>query len=108
MAYIDVEPIIPNTTMRKYINNSGREISYNITPNEGYVLHDNDYNFPVVDEETMQEIGTGLGYTRTTVSVALSYDFSTHQMLDESDNVVVAYGDRNLYTKKDNAIETEE
>lgn len=104
MAYIDVEPIIPNTIMQKYINNAGVERTYRITPNEGYVLHDTQYDYPIVDDETMEEIGTGLGYIGAVVTVAINYDFSTHEMLDESGNTVTAYGDRNLYTKLESDV----
>lgn len=100
MAHIDVEPVVPNTTMKKYINNAGVERAYYITPNEGYVLHDTQYDYQIIDQETMKEIGTGLGYIGEVVSVAINYDFTMHEMVDESGNVVVAYGDRNLYTKK--------
>lgn len=106
MAYIDVKPIIPNTTMQKYINNDGVERTFRITPNEGYVLHDTQYDYPIIDKSTMQEIGTGLGYVGAVVSVEIDYDFLTHKMTDESGNTVTVYGDRNLYTKE-RIIETE-
>ena len=104
MAQIEVEPIIPNTTMKKFVTNQGVERAYYITPIEGYVLHDTQYDYPIVDEGTMQEIGTGLGYIGAVVSVGINYDFSTHEMLDEAGNTVTAYGDRNLYTKLESDV----
>lgn len=96
-TYEDVIPtLIPNTTMQKRLNN-GVQTTFIITPNDGYVMHDNAYDFPIFDEfdnETMV-----LGYRTTTASVAAAYDFSTTEMLDEAGNTVLAYGSRQFFTK---------
>lgn len=96
-TYEDVNPtLIPNTTMQKRINN-GVFITYTITPNDGYVLHDNAYDYPVFDE--MNNETTMLGYRTTTATVGAAYDFSTTEMIDEARNTVLAYGSRQFYTK---------
>jgi hypothetical protein len=100
---------IPNTTIA--LNNAGN--SYNITPNEGYVMHDSSYDAiieeEVINEETgdieIIETGVILGYRRTTASVgARTYDFTPHEMLDEAGNTVTAYGRRNFYTKLESDV----
>lgn len=100
MPYIGTTPIIPNTTMQIYVNSAGVQKTYRITPNEGYVMHDNTYDEPVLIPETAEPTGEViLGYRPTTASVALAYDFSTTETLDEAGNTVLAYGSRQLYTK---------
>lgn len=95
---------IPNTTI--VLNSLGT--NYRITPNEGYVLHDSNYDEilteEVINEETgyieIVETGRILGYRTTTASVGVNtYDFTPHEMLDEDGNTVTAYGARNFFTK---------
>lgn len=101
-TYEDVNPtLIPNTTMQKRLNN-GIHIQYLITPNEGYVLHDNTYDYPIFDEFDNET--TVLGYRTTTGTVAAAYDFSTTEMIDEAGNTVLAYGNRQFYTKLANDV----
>lgn len=79
--YVDVIPtLIENTTMVKRLNdNTGALIAYRITPCEGYVLHTNNYDEPVFDEETGMETGEVIvGYTRGTISVGYNYNFETN------------------------------
>lgn len=72
MAYEPLEPtLIENTTMEKYINSQGVFKAYRITPNEGYVLHDN-----TLDRETDGVLK--LGYSAGTVSCGYNYDFTTN------------------------------
>lgn len=69
ISYEDVNPtLIPNTTMRKLLSN-GVHITYNITPNPGYVLHDKDYDYPDEDGNLI------LGYRTTMASCRYDYDF---------------------------------
>ena len=73
--YEDIETKISNTTMRKRILND-LEITYCITPNEGYLLHDKLYDEPVMDEVTMEETGKViLGFRKSTATVPVNYDF---------------------------------
>lgn len=46
-----------------------------ITPNSGYVLHDNARDWEDEDPETMETI-TKLGFTRGTASCGANYDFT--------------------------------
>lgn len=78
MAYELVEPtLIENTTTRKYINSSGVFRAYYITPNEGYVLHDNALDWYETNPET-HERELKLGYTGGTASCASTYDFEVN------------------------------
>lgn len=74
------EPVIPspveNATVVKAIVN-GVHRAYEITPNEGYVLHDKACDFGELDPETMEET-IHLGYSVGTCSCAASYDFTTN------------------------------
>lgn len=76
MARVDVESRFENTTMQAYYNGNNELRAYFITPNEGYVIHTNSYDTPVLDEETGEETGeTLLGYTTGTISVGYNYNF---------------------------------
>lgn len=82
MATITKEPVIPtlieNTSMVKgYVD--GVHKAYEITPNEGYVLHDKNYDLPVLDDETGDETGEFiLGYRTSTASCLANYDFTAN------------------------------
>lgn len=89
MNYIDVEPIIPNTTMQKAIHpTTGRELSYKITVNEGYVIHDKgrDYTTDVLDENgntVLDENGNPVtvfkqGFTTGSTTCGINYDFEAN------------------------------
>lgn len=73
----DLNPtLIENTSMKKVFRD-GVHVQYDITPNEGYVLHDNLYDNPVLNEETGEETIV-LGYRVSTASVAARYDFEAN------------------------------
>ena len=81
MARVDVTPVYENTTMKAYYNNSNVLRAYYIAPIEGYVLHDNSYDQPVIDMETFEPTGEiMLGYIPypTFVSVGYNYDFEAN------------------------------
>lgn len=82
MSYlVNVTPIIENTTMKASYNDADVLRTYRIYPNEGYVLHDNQYDQPVYDEETGEETGEiMLGYIPypSFVGVAYNYDFTAN------------------------------
>lgn len=81
MARIDVTPIIENTRMQAYYNSSNVLRTYYIYPNEGYVLHDTQYDQPVIDMETFEPTGEiMLGYIPypSFVTVGHSYDFEAN------------------------------
>lgn len=72
--YEDVNPtLIENTSMQKiFINDVHKQ--YSITPNEGYVLHDNAYDvwYDIEGNELTEPIK---GYRRTTATCGANYDF---------------------------------
>lgn len=73
--YEDIEIKIPNATVQKRILNDS-EITYCITPNEGYLLHDQLYDESILNEATMKETGkVVLGFRKSTATVPVSYDF---------------------------------
>lgn len=52
---------------------------YRLSAIEGYVLHDNGYDMPILDEDTLEETGEViLGYTAGTVSCWYNYDFAAN------------------------------
>lgn len=75
--YEDVNPtLIPNTTMRLRLRD-GVPYSYWITPNEGYVLHDNMGDWEEADEITGETI-IKKAYYRGTTTAPASYDFEAN------------------------------
>ena len=99
VTYEEITTLIPNTSMKKmYINDVFR--TYNITPCDGYVMHDSNYDRNIVDEETFEPTGEViLGYRPTMASCGYNYDFTTTEMLDEAGNTVTAYGSRKFFAK---------
>lgn len=97
--YEDIETLIPNTTMKKfYINEVFR--TYNITPIDGYVLHDNAFDINVYDEMTGEPTGEVLlGYRPTTASCGYNYDFTPVEMQTDDGQTVTAYGSRKFFAK---------
>lgn len=78
-TYEDVIPtLIPNTTMRKLFID-GVHRTYNITPIDGYVLHDKNRDWYDIDPETgMDSEEPTLGYTTGTATCAANYDFAAN------------------------------
>ena len=73
ITHEDVNPtLLANTTMQKRLFD-GVAKQYLITPNDGYVLHDNRYDVPVFDEITGEETGEViLGYRTSTASCTIA------------------------------------
>jgi hypothetical protein len=64
--------LLENTTMQKVFIN-GVHKKYEITPNEGYVLHDNSYDHYVEFDENGNGIGEViLGYRTSTASCTIA------------------------------------
>lgn len=105
MAYEPVTPIVPNTTMRKYINSAGTWLTLRVAPVDGYVLHDSAYDVTLTDEEG-NVTSVELGYRRTEASVAAAYDFTTTQETDINGNTVTVYGERKFYTLPESDVPT--
>lgn len=73
-TYRDVNPtLIENTTMRLRLNNDV-PMSYWITPNEGYVLHDKGLD-NWYDNDGNELDAPVLGFRRTTATCGANYDF---------------------------------
>jgi hypothetical protein len=68
-------PTIENCTVTpRYINGEIR--GYDVTPNEGYVLHTTSYDEEVFDEIMMEPTGEIiLGFTEGTIILYYTYDF---------------------------------
>ena len=77
-TYVDVIPtLIENTTMQKLIVDGNKERVYYIEPNEGYVLHDINYDKYLEFDEEGNPIGDPiLGYRTSQASCAINYDFT--------------------------------
>ena len=102
MAYEPVNPtLIENTTMQKYISRTGVFLSYQITPNEGYVLHDNAGNFHLPDENNPEAEVEQEAYFYGSCSCGASYEFTpvTMTVPDRNGNTitVTAYGSREFF-----------
>lgn len=70
-------PIENSIVLKGFLN--GIHKNYNITPNEGYVLHDRGYDIPILDENTLEPTGDViLGYRTSTASCRYDYDFSAN------------------------------
>lgn len=87
--------IIPNTIIT--MNNTRTQ--YYVTPNEGYVMHDKNYDTDEVDENYMPTGNIILGYRPTTASIHINRDLSERTMLDENGNTVTAYTEREFFCK---------
>ena len=75
ITYEPVNPtLIANTTMQKRFTD-GIHKQYLITPNEGYVLHDQLLDAPIYDDEGEPTGEIILRYYEGTRTVAASYDF---------------------------------
>lgn len=93
--------LIPNTTMKKFINNNGEHTQYNITPKKGYVLHDNRLDEPVFDPETLMNTDKiKLGYYEGTRSVSVNYDFNNVVEGTDGNTTVEKIGEYELYAIK--------
>lgn len=79
MAREIVNPtLIENTITEKYINSAGVHKAYYITPNDGYVLHDNRCDEEILDPVTFMPTGEiRYRYATGSVSVSTNYDFDT-------------------------------
>lgn len=72
-----IPTLIENTTMKKVFRD-GIHVQYDITPNDGYVLHDAVWDVPVYDEEGNETGDIVLGYRTYTASVGANYDFDVN------------------------------
>ena len=93
--YKDIESKIPNTTMRKILNNDGVDLCIEITPIEGYETHHcarcwEDEN-PETGEKTFVH-----GYSTASCTVPLDYDFENTKEVDGH----IAYGEKEIFARE--------
>ena len=106
ITYEDIAPsLIPNTTMQKWIMD-GVHKAYRIKPIVGYVLHANNLDEQLFDENTMESIGVKFGYSPSGVYVTCgaNYDFTAHTVIDENGNTYTAYGNRDFFAVPENTV----
>lgn len=95
-TYEPMDTLIPNTTMVKGINEEGIHKNYRITPNEGYVLHDNASDYYDIDPETgMESDVVVLTYYTGMCSCGKNYDFDNTTIIDG----YTAYGSREFFAR---------
>jgi hypothetical protein len=94
----DMTTLIENTTMQKVFINSVHK-RYEITPNEGYVLHDNSYDTYAEYDENGNGIGEPiLGYRTSTASCTIErfnsnyYDFYAVPIDEVPENQIFGNG----------------
>lgn len=107
MEYIDVTPIIPNTTMQQYINLNGVASAYKITPNEGYVMHNKGRDFNAYDDFG-NIIGRKQGFTSAPTTCPITYDFTSFEMTCDNGQTVTAYGTKEYFVIPENEIPTDQ
>lgn len=78
--YIDITHLtIANTTIKARLNEDDSIRSYWITPNDGYVLHDKNYDTQVIDEQGNETGEVELGFREDTATVGAKYDFEKNE-----------------------------
>ena len=74
-------PILENITVSPFYDNGGNHTQWELTPNEGHVLHDRLLDiFEQFDEETGEGLGEPirLNYYSGTRTVGVDYDFAAN------------------------------
>ena len=93
MAFIDVTPIIPNTTMQ----DSDTTGSHKITPITGYAIHNKDWDRIVYDNNG-NIISKTLGFRTSGTTCPATYDFAPHELTLENGETVIVYGVKEYFT----------
>lgn len=95
----EIATLIPNTTMKKvYFDGTLR--TFEIKPNDGYVLHDSGYDINIYDEETGEPTGEILlGYRPSMASCGYNYDFTAVEIQTDDGQTATAYGSRKFFAK---------
>lgn len=77
MPYVEIDSRYENTTMREIRNDSNDLTGYDISPIEGYVLHNkilDEYKYDKNTYEPLELISKG--YSKSSSSVESDYDFT--------------------------------
>lgn len=91
----DIETLIPNTTMRKILNNDGVEMCIEITPIEGYETHRHARCYEDENMETGEKTFVH-GYSTAPCTVPLDYDFENTKEVDG----YTAYGASEIFARE--------
>ena len=76
MPYIDIESKYENTTMKEIRDNDDVLMGYDISPIEGYVLHNTTFDTYEYNPETEELVKLiNRGYSPSSCSVKQDYDF---------------------------------
>lgn len=94
MKYIDIETKIPNTTMRKIVNDKDVEMCIEITPIKGYETHHHARCWEDVNLETGEKTFVH-GYSIAPCTVPLDYDFENTKDIDGH----TAYGSKEIFAR---------
>lgn len=85
MEKVDVAAIIPNTLMKKYVDN-GEDLVYEIAPADGYAIHNTGRDF-------LEEGNVKRGYCKSFITVPIDYDFENKIDIDGYE----AYGNKKIF-----------
>lgn len=103
MAFVEVTPIIPNTTMQQFVNANDVATAYKITPNEGYVMHNKGRDFNIYDDYG-NVIDRKQGFTSAPTTCPISYDFTPFEMTCDNGQTVTAYGTKEYFVIPESEI----
>jgi hypothetical protein len=78
--YKETHAKLDNTVFEVRLDKEGKVLSYRIHPANGYRLHENTLDSPIIDEETHQNTGgIKLGFTNSYVTTGADYDFEKNE-----------------------------
>ena len=77
--YKKIKTKIEHATFKVRIDADGNILSYRISPNEGYKLHEVTLDEPVVDENGNETGEKKLGFTKSYVTAGVGYDFEKNE-----------------------------
>ena len=78
--YKKIEPKLENTVFEVRTDGSGREISYRISPAQGYKLHEVTLDEEVMNEGDFEPTGEiKPGFTKSYVTAGAGYDFEKNE-----------------------------
>ena len=95
MAWLPIDDVfVPHTTTQVVVSTSGNRTMYIITPDDGYVIHDNRADFAadgIVNLEPVELFETG------PISVGIDYDFTNKTQGTYNGADITKYGIYKLY-----------
>lgn len=91
---------IDNVTITENIIN-GVHRGYNIKPNDGYVLHDKNYDEEVFDRRGKPTGEIKLGYCSQSCGCGINYDFSITKEIEGH----TAFGEREFFARPEEEVD---